>query len=317
MFSTWTPRLIEPVRWLIIIGIAATLAQTVLFVISGPQSSRATSDPVRNNVQPQRSQTTSINAILSRNLFGAVDASNAKTVAAPTVETRLPLELRGVFVGDVPEDSAAIVAQKGKTGELYAIGAVVPGNAELMEVHPDHIVLRRAGNLETLTFPEVSSVLVTNPGENTASDIGSYEMIEDDSGSAGFDADDSETYEENGSSSASWTPGQGAASTPREFVDNYRERLDVDPEGTLSDLGIAPVTVDGAEGYRLGNLAQSPYLSQTGLQPGDVVLSVNGQPVGNIQQDRQQIDSILDQGSARLEVQRGTRRFFVTASLKQ
>lgn len=316
MFNTWTPRLIEPVRWLIIIGIAATLAQTVLFVISGPQSSSAPSDPVRNTSQPQRSQTTSINAILSRNLFGAVDASNATTVAAPTVETRLPLELRGVFVGDVPEDSAAIVAQKGKSGELYAIGAVVPGNAELREVHPDHIVLRRAGNLETLTFPEVSSALVANSGDNTASDAGSLQMTEDGSGGAAFNSNDSETDQENGRS-ARWTPGQGAASTPREFVDNYRERLDVDPEGTLSDLGIAPVTVDGAEGYRLGNLAQSPYLSQTGLQPGDVVLSVNGQPVGNIQQDRQQIDSILDQGSARLEVQRGTRRFFVTASLKQ
>jgi general secretion pathway protein C len=314
LFNTWTPRLIEPARWLIIIGIAATLAQTVLFVISGPQSSQTSSTPVRATVQQQRSQTTSINAILSRNLFGAADASSATAIATPTVETRLPLELRGVFVADVAEDSAAIVAQKGKTGELYAIGAVVPGNAELMEVHPDHIVLRRAGNLETLTFPEVTAALVA--GSVSGPGPESYDGMSDTTDSRYFDQDNSESIEAEGGSSASRTPGRGAASTPREFVDRYRDQLEEDPQGALSDLGIAPVTVDGAEGYRLGNLAQSPYLSQTGLQPGDVVLSVNGAPVGNIKQDRQQIDNILNQGSARLEVQRGTRRFFVTASLK-
>jgi len=51
------------------------------------------------------------------------------------------------------------------------------------------------------------------------------------------------------------------------------------------------------------------------LQPGDVILSVNGRPVGDLSQDRLEVDNVLAQGSARIEVQRGTRRFFVTASL--
>jgi general secretion pathway protein C len=51
------------------------------------------------------------------------------------------------------------------------------------------------------------------------------------------------------------------------------------------------------------------------LQPGDIILSVNGQAVGDIRQDQKQIDNLLAQGSARLEVQRGNRRFFITASL--
>ncbi len=75
------------------------------------------------------------------------------------------------------------------------------------------------------------------------------------------------------------------------------------------------MNVGSAEGYRLDDLAQSPYLSQTGLQQGDVILSVNGKAVGDIRQDQQEIDNILAQGSARLEIQRGTRRFFITASL--
>ena len=67
---------------------------------------------------------------------------------------------------------------------------------------------------------------------------------------------------------------------------------------------------------RLDRLAQSPYLRQTGLQPGDVILSINGQPVGDVERDRLELDNVLAQGSARIEVQRGDRRFFITASLK-
>jgi len=312
LLSTWTPRLIEPVRWLIIIGIAATLAQTVLFVISGPESNPSEATPARQAAQPQR-QPTSINAVLARNLFGIANAKAEATNTSPTVETRLPLELRGVFVGEDAASSAAIVAQKGKSGELYVVGGIVPGNAELMEVHPDHIVLRRAGNLESLTFPEESSPLVANEESNgttgAARDASAFEYFPDE------DEEPVDFASSDNSVPARSSAGSGPT-TPRQFVDTYRQRLDADPEGALSDLGIAPVSASGAQGYRLDNLAKSPYLSQTGLQPGDVVLSVNGSPVGNIQQDRQQINSILEQGSARLEVQRGTRRFFVTASLK-
>jgi type II secretory pathway component PulC len=97
----------------------------------------------------------------------------------------------------------------------------------------------------------------------------------------------------------------------------YRERIEDDPAGTLQELGVSPVSDGAAEGYRIGDLAQSPYLSQTGLQPGDVILSINGRPVGDLDQDRLELDNVLAEGSARLEIQRGTRRFFVTASLQQ
>jgi general secretion pathway protein C len=112
------------------------------------------------------------------------------------------------------------------------------------------------------------------------------------------------------------SPGATSDRSLDEVVADYRDRLQSDPEGTLNNLGLQPISSGAAEGYRLGNLAQSPYLSQTGLQAGDIILSVNGNPVGNVAQDQMQIDNIMAQGSARLEVQRGDRRFFVTASLR-
>lgn len=287
-------KLVEPARWIIIMGIAFTLANTVLFFIAPPEQAGATDAAARQAARtPDTRPAVSINAILNRNLFGEAGESAVADSGLPAVETRLPLELLGVFVADEETDSAAIVAQKGKAGLLYVVGEKVPGNAELLEVHADHIVLRRAGNRETLRFPQVASsppVAVPTSQQRPAS-----------SGAAG-----------------TAQPPTAEPETPRDFVASYRERIDADPQGTLKEIGITPVSQGNAQGYRLDSAAaSSPYLSQTGLQPGDVVLSVNGQPVGNIQQDRHQLDNILAEGSARIEVQRGTRRFFVTASLKQ
>ena len=105
------------------------------------------------------------------------------------------------------------------------------------------------------------------------------------------------------------------ATSTRELVAEYRDRLAEDPEGTRISIGLTPVTAGAAQGYRLGALANSPQLRNTGLQSGDVLLSVNGEAVGDIQSDRSRIDGVLSGGSARLEVQRGDRRFFVTAAL--
>ena len=211
-----------------------------------------------------------------------------------------------MFVADVAADSAAIVAQKGKPGQLYTVGATLPGNAELVEVHADHIVLRRAGTRETLTFPDTPTQFVV------------YDEVDD----AG-DWLENLGYDEGEALNGAFAPtdfspadADDDPASARDLVTSYRELIDEDPQGALSELGIEPVSEGASAGYRLGDLADSPYLSQTGLQPGDVILSVNGRPVGDIRQDKMELDNVLAQGSARLEVQRGTRRFFVTASLQ-
>jgi general secretion pathway protein C len=106
-----------------------------------------------------------------------------------------------------------------------------------------------------------------------------------------------------------------ATEDPMQLVESYRQRLADDAAGTLNELGLETVDASAGGGYRIGDVAQSPYLQQTGLQPGDVILSVNGRPVGDIQQDQMELANIMAQGSARIEVQRGSRRFFITASL--
>lgn len=91
----------------------------------------------------------------------------------------------------------------------------------------------------------------------------------------------------------------------------YREKLKSDPATTLREAGISAVSNNESKGYRISEDVQST-IRQAGLQPGDVVLSVNGRPVGIAANDAGLIDQVMASSRVRVEVQRGTRRFFLT-----
>ena len=295
-------RLVEPAKILIIIGIAYSLATAGWYVISGPTPA-ALSDAKSPTQRSAGKASLSVADIIAHNLFGQAQLSGAAPATFDAPETRLRLTLEGVFKADKPEESAAIVSEQGKPGELFLVGGKMPGNAVLTEVHADRIVLRRGTVFETLRFSDEPSVLTANSRDELPpmNDAAVEEPMVEPSVEGGEPPPEASSGE---------SPAIG------NVVQSYRERLQQDPAGTLNSLGVAPVSSSGAKGYRLDSLAGSPYLAQTGLQAGDVVLSVNGRPVGDVQQDQAEIDNIVAQGSARLEVQRGTRRFFVTASLK-
>lgn len=296
MSTGWLNTLAECCRWLLVGLMAYILATTVLYFAADRANANLPA-PATQQLEPALQDSNfDLSAVQSRNLFGR---ANPNAVVAekdePLAETRLPLELQGVFVADEEDDSAAIVAPKNKAGKLYTVGEVVPGNATLIEVYADHVILRRAGIRETLRF-------FSNDG--------------------GFVAEHDEPEPPPRSKNRSQNRAQAATNqaagpkTPKEFLDTYREQLTTNPGELLKELDVSPVSSDGSNGYRLGNLANSPYLNRTGLQPGDVVLSVNGRPVGDVKQDSLELGNLVTQGSARLEVQRGSRRFYVTASLK-
>jgi general secretion pathway protein C len=300
-------KLAEPAKILIVIGIAYSLAQAGWYFVSDPQLQPIGDAPQtiagRNHPAPM-----SVRDIIESNLFGDAIGSAARTLDDHPPDTRLRLTLEGVFRADNADQSAAIVAEQGRPGQLYAIGESLPGNAVLTEVFEDRIVFRRGANFETLRFSEETPLLRGSGPIEAASSSGQPTLTQQ---------SNLRSAHQTARPSARGASSNATPNRPLdEVVADYRDRLESDPEGTLNNLGLQPIATGAAKGYRLGNLAQSPYLSQTGLQAGDIILSVNGNPVGNIAQDQMQIDNIMAQGSARLEVQRGDRRFFVTASLR-
>ena len=311
LLRTIAARAATPVKWLIVLGMAYTLATTVLFFAAPQEAASVPPESPAATVSRNAGPGADLDGIISANLFGVAGAAPSEAAAAAAAreslaETRLPLVLHGVFVAESAEESTAILARKGRSEELYHIGDRVPGNATLDSVYLDHVLLRRGRSLERLTFPKSDeSIAVPSPEARTT-------------GSGSINPRTLEQRDSSPSSSPSLQPSGGNATeaSPEEMATRYREKLKTDPDSALGELGLTPMGGDAPAGYRLDRLSRSPYLRQTGLKPGDVILSINGQPVGDVNRDRLELDNVLAQGSARIEVQRGERRFFITASLK-
>lgn len=328
--ETLPERLALPLAILFALGATWSVVSGAWFFVGGAETDVAV--PVvatAPRAAPESARSPlSATQIAALNLFGVprADDANAAQRIADAPETRLQLALQGVFLADDPDASSVIVAERNRDGKLYRIGDRLPGNAVLVEVLGDRIVLRRAGQLETLKFLDAApggayladgaasaAPRAAARGAARRSAAGTAGGIT--SAPAGGSVPGASGSGRRSAQRTAGTSGSANASM-RDQLREFGERLNVDPTGTLAEFGVEPVAQGSAGGYRLGSEIPSSTLAKVGLRPGDVVLSVNGQAVGIIQQDRAQLDSIMDAGSARLEIQRGDRRFFVTTRIR-
>lgn len=212
-------------------------------------------------------------------LFGKVGAVVAAKVDKPTVapKTRLRLILKGVFTAEQGGVSGAIVEEIGKKSEYYALGATLPGNAVLEEVYSDRVLLRRNGKLETLSF--------------------------DDKGVKG------QSIIAKAPKRQQRKPKERLES-PEQFIEEATQQIALNPEKALTSVGLTPG--EGGYVYQGGN----PMLSGLNLQKGDVIRSVNGNPLGDIKKDKNLMKELYDQGSLEVEVVRDGASFFINYPLR-
>ncbi|MFT7304823.1 MAG: general secretion pathway protein C [Candidatus Azotimanducaceae bacterium] len=242
-------------------------------------------------------------------LFGPLVLNDASAEAVNAPETKLNLELQGVFIADDESNSTAIVAERDKSGELYVIGDKLPGNAVLASVYEDHVLIRRGARMERLMFSDSAFrvAIPANSGSNTRSELSFSDQKKSD-----LQRIRDRIREK---SDAAGTGDARTQNSPRtstgDAIAKVRERLRNNPVGTLSEAGISAVSEGESKGYLIGNDADG-MIKQAGLQPGDVVLSVNGRPVGVATSDTALMDQVMASSRVRVEVQRGTRRFFLT-----
>lgn len=235
-----------------------------------------------------RTDASGIRGTAQYHLFGEVGVEPltpvTQEVAAP--ETRLRLQLLGVTKAARAEASSAIIAPRGGEGEFYRIGSVVQGSTRLAAVYDDRIILDTNGKLETLKFEEENAAGVSARAVPAVS-------------------------------APAPARAQGAlrerfrsVRSPADFMTMVTEEVATDPNRALQELGLESAG-DGL-GYRV---TPGSMLTALQLQPGDIVLSVNGQTLGNPQADQQLLQQVSNEGNARIEVQRGNNRFVVNHSL--
>lgn len=276
-----------------VVGIGFTLANAWFFYLDDPampQTSARTLDRAGDD------RAVPIAEVTALHLFGRprATAGGAASVAATENlrDTRLSLELVGVFVATAADESRALIAQKGREPESYAPGDRLPGNAGLVDVYWNRVVISRAGQHELIRFEHDTGNIQRSSnvpaGVDTAPRMAAPQaaVVE---------------------SARPQRPARDAQQAAR-----YREAFEGNPERALADSGVA--LAPDREGYVVGALADLPELGHTGLQAGDRILSVNGLAVGGPSGDRLEIEDLLANGAARLEIQRGDRRFVVTVA---
>jgi len=213
-------------------------------------------------------------------LFGEVGRVTAIKTSEPKAapKTRLRLILKGVFTAEQGGASGAIVEEIGKAANYYGLGDTLPGNAVLEEVYSDRVLLRRNGKLETLSFDD-KAASSQNIIAKSAPPVHKKPM---------------ERVE-----------------SPEQFINEAARQISSNPEKALTSVGLAP-SDDGGYVYQGGN----PMLSGLNLQKGDVIRSVNGNPLGDIKKDKDLMKSLYEQGSLEVEVMRDGASFFINYPLR-
>ena len=238
--------------------------------------------------------------VSSLELFGRLEVADTLPQALDAPETKLNLELQGIFIAQDAKLSTAIVAQKNKTGELFAIGDKLPGNATLAAVFEDHVLIRRGTRVEKLLFSDSKFQFVSDRSPANTSPR-----------SGGGISDTTRSHLGSAKNSISDKNESNNNPINNSPVNTYQEKLRSDLQGTLSKAGITPVSTGESNGYKVGADAQGA-IKQAGLQPGDVILSINGKPVGVASNDSALMAQVMASSRVRVEVRRGARRFFLT-----
>src|SRR6185369_15023709 len=154
------------------------------------------------------------------------------------------LVLSAVFAANDPSKGLAVIGESPQSAKVYAVGAMVRPGTKLHSVYLDRVILDRNGQFETLSLPK----------PNTAGIITTR------------------------TAAAPPRPGAG------QFADNLRRIAETNPTAFAEVVRPQPVFANGVQrGYRVYPGRNRQQFAKLGLQPGDLVLAINGTPLDDPQ----------------------------------
>jgi general secretion pathway protein C len=243
----------------LIIACSYTLAQITWLLIPVDETSQA---PVTQNLskasgRQKSAQQQKIQQISNAHLFGQYQAVVTKVTKTDAPETRLNLILKGVLAS-VPMTNASAIIALGKRGkeDIFGIGDKV-SSATVREIHADHVILERAGKLETLRLPKDKDDLIKSAPSSRPN-----------------------LY----SKSSPKRPSSRILpeSTPSQVLSDIRKKIMKNPTSFGQYAIPIPYNENGKlRGYRLKPQADRALFDQVGLQPNDVIVDINGISLNN------------------------------------
>lgn len=166
--------------------------------------------------------------------------------------TQINLVLSAVFAANDPTKGLAVIGESPQAAKVYAVGATVRPGTRLHSVYLDRVILDRNGNLETLSLPRPSTAGIAITRSAAA-------------------------------------PRAGG----NQFADNLRRIAETNPTAFAEVVRPQPVFANGVQrGYRVYPGRNRQQFAKLGLQPGDLVLSINGTPLDDPQRGMEIFNTI-------------------------
>jgi general secretion pathway protein C len=167
--------------------------------------------------------------------------------------TQMNLVLSAVFATNDPTKGLAVIGDSPQSAKVYTVGATVRPGTRLHSVYLDRVILDRNGQLETLALPRPSTAGIAIT--------------------------------------------RSAAAAPRpggnQFADNLRRIAETNPTAFAEVVRPQPVFANGVQrGYRVYPGRNRQQFAKLGLQPGDLVLSINGTPLDDPQRGMEIFNTI-------------------------
>ncbi len=234
--------------------------------------------PVQTDARPMApiaDSATELRQLLSANLFGQADVAAGQGMSPSSIPlTSLNLVLTGVMVGGT--NNFAFISINGANETAFGLGDEILAGATLHAVYPDRAVLRRGGALESLVLkdnlalPEGS--IVTSPQYRNDAPL-------------------------------SGIRGSGSNFT----VERSTLTQQMQKPEFLSQALMVP---NAGGGFLVREIQPGSVYEKLGMRTGDVIRSVNGQPINNMDEVMklyQQLGGINRVGNVAIEVTRGGR----------
>jgi general secretion pathway protein C len=259
--------------------IAVELARIAISLLGGgPVKSP---QPELGNIVPRGAQHAGldIQSVVAAHLFGIAVADPSTQDPANAPQSTANLVLAGTIATQDPKRGVAIISDGGPA-KVYSVGDNV-GGASLHSVYLDHVILDRAGALETLLLPRLQG-----PG------MRGRPIVRRGGGD----------------------PRTAAA------VDNIRHLVQQDP-GILDQVMRTVPSYDSAAGKLRGFRAypgrNRQIFSKLGLKPGDLVTAINGTALDDPQRSQEVFNTIQTSDRVTVDVERGGQKQQITLNIAQ
>lgn len=269
--STANSRVAAAISLMLAIGIATEVCGIVLNgVVTNlrPRPDGGAAKPIarRERVDPMR--------IVAAHLFGSPPH---ESYARP--DSAEKLVLTGVIASRNPRDGFAIVSGSSGASHLYHTGTQAFLGTVLNEVFPDHVVLERYGETVVLSLPRQLEGMPRQLGGVSGQPARRRVRV-----AANANADSGH-----------------ASAAPVLSAENMKPPRMSDAGAIEGGLGGRSISVDGEPGMRVAVTTRNrEALTVLGLQPNDVIMAVNGQPISA----HPDLAAALQQGDTTLMVAR-------------